>query len=162
MPEQAERKLTAQLHQTYRVAALGIAMGMSVAEAAAHANVEPDRLAAYQRDPRFQEILREFNTQIEKNVIERVVRRQVRALATMQSKSVDAAEKVISLMEHADRDSVSLQAAKGILRTVGLDLDRVHLGDELDDPEEELQQKDPAFFERQDQTLKELESGKSS
>jgi hypothetical protein len=153
-----DRKLTNPLRQVYRLAALSLAMGMSVEEAAAHSNLEPDRLAGYMRDPRFQNYLEQFNKEIEGKVIERVTRRQVKAIAKLQCATVEAAEKVIFLMQNATNESVQLQASKGILRQAGIDLDSLHLGDQLPDPEKEVARTDPSFFKRHEETIAELEA----
>ena len=163
MADLAERKLTAPLKQVYRVIALCLAMGMSEEEAAAHSHVSVDRLKAYMRDPRFDEMLQTFNREIEKNVVERVVRRRVRTVAKLQLSLEDAADRVVQLMHAADHDSVSLQAAKGILRQGGIDLDKTALEeDDLGDPEAEMRKSDPSFFDRQSETMKELGDGEGS
>lgn len=153
-------KLTARLRQIYRVAALGLALGMTVEEAAAHARIDEGQMGRYLRDERFQEFLTEFNSEIEKNVIERVTRRKTRALGKLQIASEEAADKVISIMKLSDRDSTSLKAAEGILRQVGIDMAKpIHKGGELENPEEEINRKDPNFLGLEAETMKELTDG---
>ena len=152
-------KLSAPLKQTYRIAALGLAVGMSLEEASAHCHITEERLRAYLRDQRFQDFLLTFNEEIESKLIERVARRRTRALGKLQIASEDAARTIIELASGADRDSVRLAASKGILKQVGIDLDHIGYNDELENPEEEVKRKDPNFLTLQDETIKELSSG---
>jgi hypothetical protein len=154
-----ETKLSNPLKQVYQVAALGLAIGMQFEEAAAHAHITQDRLRSYLRDPRFQEFLQGFNTDIEGKVIERAARRRTRALGRLQLASESAALTVINLMANADKDSVKFTAAKGILKQVGIDLDHIGYNDELENPEELIKRKDPNFLDLQEETMKELASG---
>ena len=156
------KKLTARLRQRYRMIALCIAMGMTEEAAAAHCQLPTDRVQAYLRDNRFQEFLNHFNHEIEGKVIERITRRRVRAVAKFQVVVEEAADKVISLMRGADRDSVSLAASKGILLQANIDLSSSPDEDRLNDPEAELQRKDPTFFELQSETMKELGDGRNT
>ena len=157
--EDSVKKLTAPLRQKYRVIALGLALGMSLEEAAAHGHAEVMTVSGYLRDPRFQEFLTEFNSEIESKVIERVVRRRTRALAKLQFHAEEAADTVINLMNYADRDSVRLTAAKGILKQTGIDLDHIGINEEMEDPRKEMERKDPTFFNLEAETLKELGPG---
>jgi hypothetical protein len=160
MEDSAESpKLIARLRQQYRVVALCLAMGMSIEEAAAHCNVSCEDVARWMRDGRFQDILKEFNGDIESRVIERVVRRRVRATARLQAAIDDAAVRVLDLMHNAKSETVVLNAAKGILRQGGIDLDRLYLGDQIDDPVAVIEKEDPAFFKRHEEAIKEIESG---
>ena len=154
-----ETRLSNPLKQVYKVAALGLAIGMQLEEAAAHAHITQDRLKLYLRDPRFQVYLQEFNTDIEGKVIERAARRRTRALGRLQLASEAAALRVIDLMDNGDKDSVRLAAAKGVLKQVGIDLDHIGYNDELENPEELIKRRDPAFLELQEETMKELASG---
>ena len=155
----SERKLTSQLKQTYQIASLALAIGMHSEAAAAHAHITEDRLKSYLRDPRFQDFLQAFNHEIEGRVIERAARRRTRALGKLQMASERAAERVISLMDNGDRDSVKLAAAKGVLRQVGIDMDHIGYNDEIENPEEAIKRKDPNFLELEAETRKELASG---
>ena len=159
MMADSEKRLTAPLRQKFRVVALGLALGMSVEEAAAHGHIEPSTVNGYMRDGRFQEFLTEFNSEIESKVIERVVRRRTRALAKLQFHAEAAADTVVQLMSFADRDSVRLTAAKGILKQTGIDLDHIGINEEMEDPRKEMERKDPEFFTFEAETIKELESG---
>jgi UTP:GlnB (protein PII) uridylyltransferase len=132
---------------------------MSLEEAAAHGHAEVATVSGYLRDSRFQEFLTEFNSEIESKVIERVVRRRTRALAKLQVHAEDAVDVVIGLMNFADRDSVRLTAAKGVLKQTGIDLDHIGINEEMEDPRKEMDRKDPSFFEFEAETIKELESG---
>lgn len=152
-------KLTAPLKQTYRLSALCLALGMTLEGASAHAHITEDRLKSYLRDPRFQEFLDEFNQDIEGKLIERVARRRTRALGLLQVDAEEAARTIIDLRKSADKDSVRLSAAKGILKQVGIDLDHVGYNEELENPEEEIKRKDPSFLSLEAETLKELSSG---
>jgi hypothetical protein len=159
-PKAKSPKLIARLRQQYRVAALCMAMGMQMEEAASHCNCAVEDLARWIRDDRFQDILREFNEDIETQVIERVVRKRVRATARLQCAVDDAAIRVLDLMHNAKSETVVLNAAKGVLRQGGIDLDRLYLGDQVDDPVAVIEKEDPQFFNRHEEAMKELEGGK--
>jgi hypothetical protein len=155
MQDLADRKLTNKLQQLYRVAALGVAMGMTEAEAASHAHVTETQLMSYMRDPRFQAMLEEFNSNIEKKIIERVIRRRFRIQAKAQYVAEEALTHAVEIMRTSSNDSVRWSVIRGILRQAGVDMDSTMLGDDID-PEEKIRSEDPAFFKRHDEVMEEL------
>ena len=151
-----EPKLIARLRQTYRVAAIGLALGMSMAEAAAHAHISETDLNRYMRDGRFQAMLDEFNKEIEGRMVERVTRKRVRVIAKAQIHAEEALDVALGIMRTSMQDNVRWNIAKALIKQVGVDLDNVMQGDELKKPEVLLEQQDPSFLKRLNETEAEL------
>lgn len=155
MQDLANRKLTNKLRQLYRVAALCTAMGMTVEETAAHSHLDESQLLQYMRDPRFQEMLEEFNGNIERQIIERVVRRRYRIQAKAQLVAEEAFTHAVEIMRNSSNDSVRWAVIRGILRQTGIDMDSLMHGGEID-AKEVIEKEDPAFFQRHEEAMREL------
>lgn len=154
-----ERKLNNKLRQVYRTAALSLALGMSMEEAAAHSHLAETELQRYMRDPRFQSFLDEFNQEIEGKLIERALSRRNRILAKVQTHAEEAVDHAISIMRTSGQDNVRWNIIKGFCKQIGVDFDANMLGDvEMIEPEKVLERKDPGFLQRAESAMKELEA----
>lgn len=151
-----EPKLIARLRQTYRVAALCLALGMSMTEAAAHAHISEVDLNRYIRDNRFQTMLDEFNREIEGRMVERVTRKRVRVIAKAQIHAEEALDVALDIMRTSMQDNVRWNIAKALIKQVGVDMDSVMNGDEISKPEVLLEHQDPSFLRRLNETEDEL------